>query len=126
MSWVAVFWILYGVGSTLFVVYLFKLGQTVASNRKELVQQEIERIRNEGAATPTGFNKVNTRAASPESGTDHTNRLHFQRVYQPDEAHVAIQGEHDGATCVLNLPVGEAAGLAQPDPIARSSVEKVS
>ena len=126
MSWVAVFWILYGVGSTLFVVYLFKLGQTVASNRKELVQQEIERIRNEGAATPTGFNKGNRRAGSAEPETDHTNRLHFQRVYRPDEAHVSIQSEGDGATCALNLPVQQTAALAHPDPNARSSVEKVS
>ncbi len=116
MSWVAFFWILYGAGSTLFVIYLFKLGNRVASNRKELVRQEIERFRN-GQSDDTGLLDPATTHSSSEDTAEYGNdRLHIQRIYQPDAEHVAVQGVRDGATCVINLPVGKGDGTLRPHP----------
>ncbi len=41
MRWEQFFWIVYGIGSTLFVFFLFKLGNAVAGSREESVRREI-------------------------------------------------------------------------------------
>lgn len=123
MSWAAVFWILYGVGSTLFVVYLFKLGNSVASNRKELVQQEIERIRR-GQTDDVAEPAAAARIVSCEQTPDSARRLHVERIFQPNDQYVAVQGVRDGSTCVINLPIGMAAGILADDSEASSRAEK--
>ena len=125
MSWLAVFWIVYGVGSTLFVVCLFRLANTVASSRKELVRQEIERIRHEGASKTPEARAVISRAASPAPISEPANRLHVQRIFQLDDEHISVQAVRDGETCLINLPLGEAAGILATDPDMLSQVEKV-
>ena len=124
MSWAAVFWILYGVGSTLFVVYLFKLGNSVASNRKELVRQEIERIRRGETDDVTEPVTASARIVSREQAPDSASRLHVKRIFQPNDQYVAVQGVRDGSTCVINLPIGMAVGIPTDDPETRSRAEK--
>ena len=41
MRWEQFFWIVYGIGSTLFVFFLFRLGNAVAGNREESIKREI-------------------------------------------------------------------------------------
>lgn len=107
MSWAAFFWILYGAGSTLFVVYLFRLGKSVASNRKELIQQEIARLRS-GQIDETDVLKplVGGSLTRSFAGED-TQKLRVQNIYQPDDEHIAVQGVRNGANCVINLCVGK-------------------
>ncbi len=45
MWWEQFFWVVYGIGSTLFVFFLFKLGNAVAGNREESIEREIGRSR---------------------------------------------------------------------------------
>ncbi len=111
MSWAAVFWIVYGVGSTLFVVYLFKLGSSVASNRKELVRQEIERIRRGESGGAAEGAAVSTHIVSAAQKPGSASRLHVERIFQPNDDYVAVQGVRDGTTCVINLPIGMAVGM---------------
>ncbi|KPK35013.1 MAG: hypothetical protein AMJ66_02385 [Betaproteobacteria bacterium SG8_40] len=46
MRWEQFFWVVYGIGSTLFVFFLFKLGNAVAGDREESIKREIARPRN--------------------------------------------------------------------------------
>jgi hypothetical protein len=124
MSWAALFWIVYGVGSTLFVVYLFRLGKNVASNRKELVQQEIERMRNEEVGQVEPSAKRYAKLDSRETVSDPVNRVHVQRIFQPDTDHVSVQGVRAGMTCVINLPVGQACVGANTQPDYGIQAEK--
>lgn len=123
MSWAAFFWILYGAGSTLFVVYLFRLGKNVASNRKELVQQEIQRMR-------SGYSDEAVVLAPLASGPirsfagDDTQRLRVQHIYQPDDDHVAVQGVREGEKCVINLPVRKDDGAARAGSESLSGKDK--
>ena len=112
MIWALIFWAVYGVGSTLFVVYLIKVGRSVASNQKELIQQELQRIRTEGADPAVSFAAEVAHAASRELASSQTSQLQVQRIYQPDSQHVVVQGVRDGSTCVVNLPIGSGAGAA--------------
>lgn len=123
MLWATVFWVLYGVGSTLFVVYLFKLGNSVASYRKELVRQEIEYIRREEIddAEPA---VASARIVSREQTPGLASRLHVERIFQPNDQYVAVQGVRDGETCVINLPIDMAVGMLAADSEGNSRVEK--
>ena len=125
MPWVAVFWIVYGVGSTLFVICLFRLGNAVASSRKELVRQEIERIRYEGSGKTAEPGPNMSYVASPSPVSDPANRLHVQRIFQLDDQHISVQAVRDGETRLINLPLGQAAGIPATDPDMSSRVEKV-
>ena len=126
MIWALMFWTVYGVGSTLFVVYLFKVGRSVASNQKQLIQQELQRIRTEGADPAVSFAAEVAHAASRELVSGHTSQLQVQRIYQPDSQHVVVQGVRDGSTCVVNLPIGSGAGVAAVETRASRQVEEVS
>lgn len=126
MIWALIFWVVYGVGSTLFVVYLFKVGRSVASNEKELIRQELERIRAEGADPAVSFAAEVAHAASRELVSGHTSQLQVQRVYQPDSQHVVVQGVRDGSTCVVNLPIGLGAGVAAAETCEARQLRKIS
>jgi hypothetical protein len=123
MSWAAFFWILYGAGSTLFVIYLFKLGKNVASNRKELVQQEIQRMRSRYSDEAGVLESLGSGVTRSFAGDD-TQRLRVQHIYQPDGEHVAVQGVRDGEHCVINLPVGKGDGVARGGSNVLSGKEK--
>ena len=125
MSWAALFWIVYGVGSTLFVLYLFRLGKNVGSNRKELIQQEIERIRTEEVKHSDTPVTNATRFVAAEKVSNHTDRMHVQRIFQPDTDHVSVQGMRDGMTCVINLPVGPACAAVHARSDLRPQAAKV-
>jgi hypothetical protein len=126
MSWAAIFWILYGAGSSLFVIYLFKLGKNVASNRKELVREEIQRLRS-GQSDETGTVEpvVAGKLTQSVAGDDPT-RLHVQQIYQPDSDHVAVQVVRDGANRVINLRVGQGDAVARANSESFSGTEKHS
>ena len=126
MIWALVFWAVYGVGSILFVVYLIKVGRRVASNQKEIIQQELQRIRVEGGDPTVSYAAELAHAASRELATGHTGKLQVQRIYQPDSQHVVVQGVRDGSTCVVNLPIGLGAGTAAVETNAARQAEKVS
>ncbi len=80
MWWEQFFWVVYGVGSTLFVFFLFKLGNTVASNPEERIKHEIERPQRPGRISPAGGRGVT--GLSP----DHTGRAPVARVTGVGEA----------------------------------------
>ena len=82
MWWQEFFWIVYGVGSTLFVFFLFKLGNAVANNRQEPIQQEIEQ--------PQSSNRVRAVVGRGVTGRspDHTERVSVQRAARASEANV--------------------------------------
>lgn len=80
MWWERFFWVVYGVGSTLFVFFLFKLGNTVASNREERIKHETERPQRPGRIPPAGV-RGGTRL-SP----DHAGRAPVGRVSGVGEA----------------------------------------
>lgn len=126
MIWALMFWTVYGVGSTLFVVYLFKVGSSVASNQKQLIQQELQRMRTEGADPAVSFAAEVAHAASRGQVSGPTSQLQVQRIYQPDSQHVVVQGVRDGSTCVVNLPIGSGAGVAAVETRASRQVEEVS
>lgn len=107
MSWAAVFWIIYGVGSTLFVIYLFRMGKNVAHNRKDLIRREFESMDGGHATADTDFATSLAAADTTELAPDPVSRLHVERIFQPDDHHVAVQGVRDGETCVINLPLDE-------------------
>ena len=126
MSWAAFFWILYGAGSTLFVIYLFKLGKNVASNRKELIQEEIHRLRSgqsgeAGMLDPVVADKLTSSVAGNDAP-----RLQVQHIYQPDSDHVAVQVVRDGASRVINLRVGQGDSDTHADSERLSGTEKRS
>ena len=123
MIWALIFWVVYGVGSILFVVYLFKVGTSVASNQKQLIQQELQRIRAEGADPAVSFAAEVAHAASRGLVSGQSSQLQVQRIYQPDSQHVVVQGVRDGNTCVINLPIGLGAGVAAAE---MRPVKKVS
>ena len=108
MSWAAVFWIIYGVGSTLFMIYLFRMGRNVAHNRKDLIRGEFESMAGEHATADTGLASSLVKADTTASAPDPISRLHVERIFQPDDHHVAVQGVRDGETCVINLPLDDA------------------
>lgn len=126
MIWALMFWTVYGVGSTLFVVYLFKVGRSVASNQKQLIQQELQRIRNEGADPAVSFAAEVAHAASRELVDGNTSQLEVQRIFRPDDQHVVVQGVRDGSTCVVNLPIGLGPGVAAVETRTSRQLEKVS
>ena len=126
MIWALIFWAVYGVGSVLFVIYLFKVGRSVASNQKQLIQQELQRIRAEGADPAVSFAAEVAHAASREMVAAQTRPLQVQRIYQADSQHVVVQGVRDGSTCVVNLPIGLGAGVAAVETLASRQAEKVS
>ena len=119
MSWAAVFWSLYGVGSTLFVVYLFRLGKSVVSHRDELSKEEIERHLRTAIGDTAQLAAFTVPVESREPGSTAPGRLHVKRIFQPDDAYFAVQGERDGATCVINLPLGLLAGETNASPRTR-------
>ena len=121
MSWAAFFWILYGAGSTAFVIYLFKLGKSVASNRKELIQQEIARLRSGNTDEADVLLPLVAGGLTRSFAGEDTQKLRVQNIFQPDEDHVADQGVRDGTNCVINLPVGQGDHVAQPDSESRQS-----
>lgn len=123
MIWALIFWVVYGVGSILFVVYLFKVGRSVASNQKQLIQQELQRMRAEGADPAVSFAAEVAHAASRGLVSGHSSQLQVQRIYQADSQHVVVEGVRDGNTCVVNLPIGLGAGAAAAE---MRPVEKVS
>ena len=106
MSWAAVFWILYGVGSTLFVVYLFRLGNSVVSPQDEFVEEQIERNKRLGIDDTAQLAALSLPVLSQEPGNVPNGRLRVERIFQPDDDYLAVQGVRDGATCVINLPIG--------------------
>jgi hypothetical protein len=138
MSWAAVFWILYGVGSTLFVVYLFRLGNSVVSSRDQLVEDEFQRNQlariDDTARLGESAQLDHISRLDPMSQLDDTaqlaairaqvgprepdsasaGRLHVERIFQPSDEYVAVQGVRNGATCVINLPVGLLSADSQP------------
>ncbi len=130
MIWALIFWAVYGVGSLLFVVYLFRVGRRVASNEKQLIEQELERMRAEGADPAVSFAAEVAHAASREQVYGHTSRLQVNRIFQADNAHVVVQGMRDGNPCVVNLPIGLGAGVAAAETAAENlasrQVEKVN
>ncbi|UCD67802.1 MAG: hypothetical protein JSW48_13405 [Betaproteobacteria bacterium] len=126
MNWALIFWAVYGVGSILFVVYLFRVGKSVASNQKEIIQRELRRIRAEGADPAVCFAAEVAHAASRGSASDQATQLQVQRIYQPDDQHVVVEGVRDGSTCIVNLPIGLGAGVAAVQTRESRSVEKVS
>lgn len=107
MSWAAFFWILYGAGSTLFVVYLFKLGKSVASNRKQLIQEEIERLRSGQSDGADVLLPLATGSLTRSFAGEDTQKLRVQNIFQPDDEHIAVQGVRNGVDCVINLSVGK-------------------
>lgn len=113
MSWAAAFWILYGVGSTLFVVYLFRLGNSVASNRDDLVRLHVGQMQQAEADEAPQMAATSAPVVFREADSASSSRLHVERIFQPGDNYVAVQGVRDGATCVINLPVGMLA--AEPD-----------
>ena len=78
MWWEEFFWVVYGVGSTLFVLFLFRLGNAVASNRHESIEQQ--------SARPRSSDRI--RAAQDVTGrpSDHTDRTTVQHVARTGEA----------------------------------------
>lgn len=126
MIWALIFWAVYGVGSTLFVVYLFKVGRSAASNEKELIRQELARMRAEGADPAVSFAAEVAHAASRELVSGNTSQLQVQRIYQPDSQHVVVQGVRDGNTCVVNLPIGLGAGVAAAETREPRQLRKAS
>lgn len=106
MSWAAVFWILYGVGSTLFVIYLFRLGNSVVAHRDELPGEESGRPLQAGIDDTAQLAAFGPQNLPREPGSASTARLHVERIFQPNDDYVAVQGVRDGTTCVINLPVG--------------------
>jgi len=101
MAWAAVFWILYGIGSTLFVVYLFRLGKSVVNDRDGLAGEEMKRQQRMAIENTMQLAAFSAQAVSREPG-----RIRVERIFQPSDDYVAVQGVRDGATCVINLPVG--------------------
>jgi len=122
MSWAAAFWIVYGVGSTLFVIYLFWVGKNVASNRKELIERELKLMRGDEAPASSFVASVPAGDAESDTSRDPASRLRVQRIFQPDESHLAVQGTRNGATCVINLPIAET-GVAEAETREQWSTE---
>jgi len=106
MSWAAVFWILYGVGSTLFVVYLFRLGNSVVTNHDQFAGEEIARNQRGGIDDTAQLAAFSLQGVSRETGGVSSGRLHVERIFQPNDDYLAVQGVRNGATCVINLPLG--------------------
>ena len=115
MWWAAVFWILYGVGSTLFVIYLFKLGKSVASNRRDLVEQKIVRLRTAGSARAEQSGPGWAGGETAESAPDHTKRLHVQRMFLHDDAGIAMRAVRSETACPNDLRIGQAVGMLHAD-----------
>ena len=113
MSWAVVFWSLYGVGSTLFVVYLFRLGKSVVSHRDKLTEDEIGRHLRAAIDDTAQLAAFSVPAESREPGSKPSGRLHVERIFHPNDDYVSVQGVRDGATCVINFPVGLLSG--EPD-----------
>lgn len=126
VSWVALFWILYGVGSTVFVIYLFKLGRTVASNRRELVEQEIQSIRSEKLDEAEPGLKNGQTGFADETTVNQKVQLKVQRIFRPDSDHVAVQGVLNGASRVVNLPIGQHTSVSLADSRTIAPREKIS
>ncbi|MGD2141026.1 MAG: hypothetical protein PVH25_11550 [Burkholderiales bacterium] len=126
MWWAVAFWIVYGVGSTFFVVYLFRLGRPVATNVGEPVHQEIERIRQSESCTPEPPIPGNAHFSFCQSQQDPAERLHVERIYHPDAQYVAVQGVRNGTTCVINLPVGKAVDMLATEPQTGACTEKAA
>lgn len=97
MSWAVVFWVLYGVGSTLFVFYLFRVGSAVASSQNALVKQEIERIRREGLSEPLRPAPAVAGTRPSEGNSDLLDRMQIEHIFQPEGEHVAAQGLRNAA-----------------------------
>jgi hypothetical protein len=94
MRWEQFFWVVYGVGSTLFVFFLFKLGNAVASNRQETVERESEQSQ---GSDPAGKNRVSEVIGLRPN---HTNRTPVQRATRlgetdPAEAVASIEAARD-------------------------------
>lgn len=106
MAWAPVFWILYGVGSTLFVVYLFRLGKSVVNDRDGLAGEEMKKHQRMAIENTVQLAAFSAQAASRQPGSSLPGRIRVERIYQPSDDYVAVQGVRDGATCVINLPVG--------------------
>jgi len=119
MSWAAFFWILYGAGSTLFVVYLFRLGKNVASNRKELIQEEIARLRSGHADEADLLRPLVAGSFTRSFAGEDTQKLRVQNIFQPDDEHIAVQGVRNGVNCVINLSVGNKENSANADSESR-------
>jgi Arc/MetJ-type ribon-helix-helix transcriptional regulator len=118
MSWAAVFWILYGVGSTLFVVYLFRLGNSVVSNRDDLVRQHVAKMQQAEADNAPETAVTVAPIVFREADSAPSSRLHVERIFQRSDDDVAVQGVRDGATRVVNLPVGMLTAEADMNPRA--------
>jgi len=125
MSWAAFFWILYGAGSTLFVIYLFRLGKSVASNRKELIQEEIERLRSGQTDEADVLLPLVAGGLTRSFAGEETQKLRVQNIFQPDNDHIAVQGVRNGSNCVINLAVGQGGNAARADSETRSEQEDV-
>lgn len=100
MWWQEFFWIVYGVGSTLFVFFLFKLGNAVANNHQESIKQDIEQPQSSNRARTVVGHGVTSR--SP----DHSERVPDQRAARARKAKV---GEAV-ATVEANNEIGLATG----------------
>lgn len=100
MWWQEFFWIVYGVGSTLFVFFLFKLGNAVANNRQEPIKQEIEQ--------PQSSNRVRTVVGRGVTGRspDHAERVSVQRAARASEAKVGEAVAAVEATNEIGLATG--------------------
>ncbi len=70
-----IFWAFYGVGSTLLVIYLFRVGINIASNQKQVLFQELQRIRSEGSDPAVSFAAEVAHAASRKRASGNTSRL---------------------------------------------------
>ena len=125
MSWAAFFWILYGAGSTLFVIYLFRLGKSVASNRKELIQEEIQRLRSGQSDDADVLLPFVAGSVTRSFAGEETQKLRVQNVFQPDDGHIAVQGVRNGSNCVINLAVGQSDDAVRADSETRAEQVEV-
>ena len=70
---------------------------------------EIERIRTGGVEDAGASVSETVLSGAPVAKTGAGSRLHIQRVFQPSDEYVSVQGVRNGATCVINLPVSHGA-----------------
>ena len=115
MSWTAFFWILYGAGSTLFVIYLFRLGKSVASNKKELIQEEIQRMRTGQSDEVEMLHLVVAGGLTQSVAGDDAKRSYDQHIHQPDSDYVAVQSARSGENCLSDIPVGQGDSVVRAD-----------
>ncbi|HUU71969.1 MAG TPA: hypothetical protein VMW70_05035 [Burkholderiales bacterium] len=120
MWWTAVFWIVYGVGSTLFVFYLFKLGNSVANGRKMPVEKNVKGLHGAGSDMAMETPAV---AGAP---LDYTRRPHVLRAQTPGVNNVTEPGLSIDTKGVTIPMLAQTSAMLQADSALHRQEEKLS